>query len=42
MPACPVREAPLVEREPIELERALRGDERLDSGTPIPPPERIA
>jgi len=39
MPACPVRSAPLVAREPIELERALRGDERLDSGAPIPPLE---
>jgi cation diffusion facilitator family transporter len=39
MPACPVRAAPLVKREPIELERALREDERLDTGTPIPPPK---
>jgi hypothetical protein len=39
MPDCPVRAAPLAARDPIELERALRGDERLDSGTPIPPLE---
>jgi cation diffusion facilitator family transporter len=37
MPDCPVRAAPLAAREPITLERALRGDERLDSGLPIPP-----
>jgi cation diffusion facilitator family transporter len=39
VPACRVRSAPLVARERIDLERALRGDERLDSGAPIPPLE---
>lgn len=34
---CPVRSAPFVAREPIRLERAVRGDERLDSGAPVPP-----
>jgi cation diffusion facilitator family transporter len=34
---CPVRAAPFVAREPIRLEGAVRGDERLDSGTPLPP-----
>ncbi|HEX2486677.1 MAG TPA: cation diffusion facilitator family transporter [Myxococcota bacterium] len=42
MPACPVREAPLVKREPITLEHAVRSDEWLDSGSPIPPTEAHA
>jgi cation diffusion facilitator family transporter len=39
MPMCPVRAAPFDEREPIGLERAVRADERLDSGAPLPPLE---
>jgi cation diffusion facilitator family transporter len=39
MSSCPVREAPFAARAPIDLERALRGDEGLDSGKPIPPVE---
>lgn len=39
MPDCPVRAAPFEKREPITLERALRGDEALDDGAPLPPPE---
>jgi cation diffusion facilitator family transporter len=37
MPECPVRAAPLVRRPPITLERALRGDELLEDGRPLPP-----
>src|SRR5512134_740333 len=33
---CPVRAAPFAGRAPIGLERALRGDELLESGAPIP------
>jgi cation diffusion facilitator family transporter len=36
---CPVRAAPFVRRPPLTLERALRGDEQLDDGAPIPPAE---
>jgi cation diffusion facilitator family transporter len=36
---CPVRGAPFLRRPPISLERALRGDEKLDDGAPIPPAE---
>jgi divalent metal cation (Fe/Co/Zn/Cd) transporter len=36
---CPVRSAPFLRREPIGLERALRGDEKLEDGAPIPPLE---
>lgn len=36
---CPVRGAPFTRRAAIDLERALRGDEGLDSGAPIPPLE---
>ncbi|HVP28783.1 MAG TPA: cation diffusion facilitator family transporter [Myxococcota bacterium] len=32
---CPVRAAPLVEREPLVLERAIRGDESLETGQPL-------
>lgn len=39
VPECPVRAAPFVRRPPISLERALRGDEKLDDGSPIPPVE---
>jgi cation diffusion facilitator family transporter len=34
---CPVRSAPFEKREPLTLERALRGDETLDDGVPLPP-----
>jgi cation diffusion facilitator family transporter len=34
---CPVRAAPHERRPPITLERALRGDELLDDGRPLPP-----
>ena len=33
---CPVRAAPFAGRAPIGLERALRGDELLESGAPLP------
>ena len=36
---CPVRAAPFLARTPIGLERALRGDELLESGAPLPPVE---
>jgi cation diffusion facilitator family transporter len=36
---CPVREAGLVRRIPISLERALRADEQLEDGLPLPPLE---
>jgi len=35
MPACPVRAAPLRERPPLTLERATRGEEKLDTGEPL-------
>jgi cation diffusion facilitator family transporter len=41
MPDCPVRAAPFVRRPPISLERALRGDEQLDDGAPVPPVEAL-
>jgi hypothetical protein len=31
-----VRAAPLVERRPLSAERATRGDESLETGTPVP------
>jgi cation diffusion facilitator family transporter len=34
---CPVRAAPFAKREPLTLERALRGDEKLEDGAPLPP-----
>jgi cation diffusion facilitator family transporter len=34
---CPVRAAPFVSRPPLALDRALRGDELLESGAPLPP-----
>jgi len=34
---CSVRSAPFAKREPLTLERALRGDEALEDGAPIPP-----
>ncbi len=37
MPDCPVRVAAFVDRPPITLDTALRGDERLDTGEPLPP-----
>ena len=36
---CPVRSAPFVAREPVTLEDALRADETLEDGAPIPPVE---
>jgi len=36
---CPVRAAPFAARAPIGLERALRGDELLESGAPVPAAE---
>jgi cation diffusion facilitator family transporter len=36
---CPVRAAPFAKREPLTLERALRGDEKLEDGAPLPPVE---
>jgi len=32
---CPVRAAPFVARTPLELERAIRGDESIDTGEPV-------
>jgi len=32
---CPVRAEPLVAREPLEIERAIRGDESIDTGQPL-------
>lgn len=34
---CPVREKPFEARPPITLEGAIRADERLDTGEPLPP-----
>jgi cation diffusion facilitator family transporter len=36
---CPVREAAFVRRIPLTLERALRADEQLEDGKPLPPVE---
>jgi cation diffusion facilitator family transporter len=33
---CPVRSVPFVARRPLNLERATRGDEALDTGAPVP------
>jgi cation diffusion facilitator family transporter len=33
---CPVRSAPFVARRPLDIERATRGDETLDTGAPVP------
>jgi len=35
MPDCPVRAAPLRQRPPLTLERATRGEERLETGEPL-------
>jgi cation diffusion facilitator family transporter len=35
MPDCPVRSRPYGLRRPLTLERATRGDETLDSGSPV-------
>ncbi len=35
MPACPVRSSALEKREPLSLERVIRGDETLDAGRPL-------
>lgn len=35
MPECPVRSAPFEKREPLSLERVIRGDETLDGGRPL-------
>lgn len=34
---CPVRSEPFSAREPLSLDRAIRGDETLDTGKPLPP-----
>lgn len=39
MPDCPVRAAPTAARRPLTLERATRGDETLDTGSPVAPVE---
>lgn len=36
---CPVRGAPFRKRDPLSLERTTRGDELLETGLPIRPPE---
>ena len=35
IPDCPVREHPFGRRQPIDLERAVRGDEELETGLPV-------
>jgi hypothetical protein len=35
MSDCPVREGPFGRRQPIDVERAVRGDEELETGLPV-------